>query len=226
MDRTPPTIQVFPTLEPLPEEPPTIHEGSSEQARQDRYNPTSQGEARFLLELKMDDSIDLSFRRDLVGPDCYIAPNATVRGNVTIGRSCTVLFGSVMRGDADAISIGDFSNIQDLVCLHADPGYPLLIGQRVTVGHGAIVHGATVESDCLIGMRATILNGAVIGTGSIVAAGALVREGQIIPPRSLVMGLPGKIVRECGEIELEMIERGWRHYVQIGQLYLRCDRKT
>jgi carbonic anhydrase/acetyltransferase-like protein (isoleucine patch superfamily) len=174
----------------------------------------------------MDDSIDLSFRRDLVGPDCYIAPNATVRGNVTIGRSCTVLFGSVMRGDADAISIGDFSNIQDLVCLHADPGYPLLIGQRVTVGHGAIVHGATVESDCLIGMRATILNGAVIGTGSIVAAGALVREGQIIPPRSLVMGLPGKIVRECGEIEIEMIERGWRHYVQIGQMYLRCDRKT
>jgi carbonic anhydrase/acetyltransferase-like protein (isoleucine patch superfamily) len=110
--------------------------------------------------------------------------------------------------------------------LHADPGCPLLIGQRVTVGHGAIVHGATVESDCLIGMRATILNGAVIGTGSIVAAGALVREGQIIPPRSLVMGLPGKIVRECGEIELEMIERGWRHYVQIGQMYLRCDRKT
>jgi len=87
------------------------------------------------------------------------------------------------------------------------------------------VHGATVESGCLIGMRATILNGAVIGSGSIVAAGALVREGQIIPPRSLVMGLPAKIVRECGENELAMIDRGWRHYVEIGQRYLQCDRE-
>lgn len=173
----------------------------------------------------MKESLDLSFRRDLVGPDCYIAPNATVRGEVTIGRSCTILFGAVMRGDADAISIGEYTNIQDLVCLHADPGFPLVIGDRVTVGHGAIVHGATVESDCLIGMRATILNGAIIGSGSIVAAGALVREGQIVPPRSLVMGLPAKIVRECGENELAMIDRGWRHYVEIGQRYLQCDRE-
>jgi carbonic anhydrase/acetyltransferase-like protein (isoleucine patch superfamily) len=162
----------------------------------------------------MKESLDLSFRRDLVGADCYIAPNATVRGDVTIGRSCTILFGAVMRGDADTISIGEFTNIQDLVCLHADPGFPLVIGDRVTVGHGAIVHGATVESDCLIGMRATILNGAVIGSGSIVAAGALVREGH-----------PAKIVRECGENELAMIDRGWRHYVEIGQRYLQCDRE-
>jgi len=173
----------------------------------------------------MDDSLDLSFRRELVGSDCYIAPNATVRGEVRIGNSCTILFGAVMRGDADAIAIGDFSNIQDLVCLHADPGYPVSIGQRVTVGHGAIVHGATIESDCLIGMRATVLNGAIIGRGSVIAAGALVREGQIIPPGSLVMGLPGKIVRECGELELGMIDRGWRHYVEIGQRYLECDRE-
>ncbi|MFM9063759.1 MAG: gamma carbonic anhydrase family protein, partial [Pirellula sp.] len=82
----------------------------------------------------MKESLDLSFRRDLVGPDCYIAPNATVRGEVTIGRSCTILFGAVMRGDADAISIGEYTNIQDLVCLHADPGFPLVIGDRVTVG--------------------------------------------------------------------------------------------
>lgn len=174
----------------------------------------------------MDDSLDLSFRQDLIGSDCYIAPNATVRGNVRIGNSCTILFNAVMRGDADEICIGDFSNIQDLVCLHADPGYPLLIGSRVTVGHGAILHGATIESDCLIGMRATILNGAVIGSGSVIAAGALVREGQIIPPGSLVMGLPGKIVRQCGESELAMIDRGWRHYIEVGQRYLKSDQKN
>jgi carbonic anhydrase/acetyltransferase-like protein (isoleucine patch superfamily) len=89
----------------------------------------------------------------------------------------------------------------------------------VTVGHGAIIHGATVESDCLIGIRATILNGAVIGSGSVVAAGALVTEGKIIPPNSLVMGIPAKVVREASEREHAMIDRGWRHYVETGRLY-------
>ena len=171
----------------------------------------------------MNDGIDLDFRQELVGEGTYIAPNATVRGEVRIGKACTILFGAVMRGDADSITIGDKTNIQDLVCLHADPGFPLVIRDRVTVGHGAIVHGATVESDCLIGIRATILNGAVIGTGSIIAAGALVREGQIIPPGSLVMGIPGKVVRECGERERGMIERGWEHYVDIGARYRALD---
>ena len=164
-------------------------------------------------------SIDLSFRRDLVGESSFIAPNATVRGDVQIGKSCTVLFGAVLRGDADGIHVGDFTNIQDLVCVHADPGLPCHIGDRVTVGHGAIVHGATVESDCLIGIRATILNGAVIGRGSVVAAGALVTEGKVIPPNSLVMGIPAKVVREATEREHSMIERGWKHYVEIGAMY-------
>ncbi len=107
--------------------------------------------------------MDLSHRRELVGRDSFIAPNATVRGDVAIGERSTILFGAVIRGDIERIEIGDCTNIQDLACLHADPGYPCRIGDRVTVGHGAIVHGATVESDCLIGIRATILNGAVIG---------------------------------------------------------------
>jgi carbonic anhydrase/acetyltransferase-like protein (isoleucine patch superfamily) len=171
----------------------------------------------------MDESYDYSFRSELVGPECYIAQNATVRGDVRIGRGTTILFGAVMRGDADKITIGEESNLQDLVCLHADPGYPCVIGDRVTVGHGAIVHGATVESECLIGIRATILNGAVIGKGSVIAAGALVREGQVIPPGSLVMGIPGKVVRECGEREAGMIERGWQHYVEIGRRYRQTD---
>jgi carbonic anhydrase/acetyltransferase-like protein (isoleucine patch superfamily) len=148
-----------------------------------------------------EDSIDLSFRRDLVGESSFIAPNATVRGDVQIGKSCTVLFGAVLRGDADSIHVGDFTNIQDLVCVHADPGVPCHIGDRVTVGHGAI------------------LNGAVIGKGSVVAAGALVTEGKVIPPNSLVMGIPAKVVREAMEREHSMIERGWKHYVEIGAMY-------
>jgi carbonic anhydrase/acetyltransferase-like protein (isoleucine patch superfamily) len=120
---------------------------------------------------------------------------------------------------ADRIEIGESTNIQDLVCLHADPGLPCTIGDRVTIGHGAIVHGATVESDCLIGIRATILNGAVIGRGTVIAAGALVTEGKLIPPNSLVMGIPAKVVREASEREAWMIERGWKHYVDIGAKY-------
>jgi carbonic anhydrase/acetyltransferase-like protein (isoleucine patch superfamily) len=167
----------------------------------------------------MDDQVDLSFQRNQIGEGCFIAPNATVRGDVRMGRSCTVLFGAVVRGDADRIEIGESTNIQDLVCLHADPGLPCTIGDRVTIGHGAIVHGATVESDCLIGIRATILNGAVIGRGTVIAAGALVTEGKLIPPNSLVMGIPAKVVREASEREAWMIERGWKHYVDIGAKY-------
>jgi carbonic anhydrase/acetyltransferase-like protein (isoleucine patch superfamily) len=164
-------------------------------------------------------AMDLSFRSELVGEDSFIAPTATVRGNVRLGKRCTVLFGAVLRGDADCIEVGECTNLQDLVCVHADPGLPCRIGDRVTVGHGAIIHGATVESDCLIGIRATILNGAVIGRGSVVAAGALVTEGKVIPPNSLVMGVPAKVVREAVEREHSMIERGWQHYVEINESY-------
>jgi carbonic anhydrase/acetyltransferase-like protein (isoleucine patch superfamily) len=171
------------------------------------------------MENTVEENVDLSFRTELIGEDCFIAPTATVRGNVRIGKSSTVLFGAVVRGDADRIEIGEYSNVQDLVCIHADPGIPCIIGDRVTIGHGAIVHGATVESDCLIGLRATILNGAVIGKGSVIAAGALVTEGKIIPPNSLVMGMPAKVVREASEREAWMIDRGWKHYVEIGSRY-------
>lgn len=163
--------------------------------------------------------MDLSHRKELIGKGSWIAPNATVRGDVAIGELSTILFGAVVRGDVERIEIGACTNIQDLACLHADPGFPCKIGDRVTVGHGAIVHGATVESDCLIGIRATILNGAVIGRGSVIAAGALVTEGKVIPPNSLVMGIPSKVVRESGEREHAMIDRGWQHYVEKGQQY-------
>lgn len=151
--------------------------------------------------------------------DCWIAESAHVSGDVEIGSQSSVWFGVVMRGDTDTIRIGSQSNIQDLCCLHGDPGFPCIIGDRVTVGHGAIVHGATVESDCLIGIGAIVLNGATISSGSIVAAGALVPEGKHIPPNSLVMGMPAKVVRETTPEDRKKITRGTEHYVSLSKQY-------
>jgi len=159
------------------------------------------------------------FQPELIADDCFIAGNATLRGEISVGSQSCVLFGAVIRGDCVSVQIGSQSNIQDLCCLHGDPGFPCVIGDRVTVGHGAMIHGATVENDCLIGIRAVVLNGAVIGTGSIIAAGALVPEGKVIPPNSLVMGVPGKVVRETNTVDAEMIRRGWQHYIETSRLY-------
>jgi carbonic anhydrase/acetyltransferase-like protein (isoleucine patch superfamily) len=159
------------------------------------------------------------FRPELVAANAYLAPNATLLGEVYVGDESCILFGAVLRGDCEPIRIGMQSNIQDHCCLHADPGFPCAVGNRVTVGHGAIIHGATVEDECLIGIRATLLNGVVIGTGSIIAAGALIPEGKIIPPHSLVMGMPGKVVREVSEADRKLIDRGWQHYVETAKAY-------
>ncbi len=129
---------------------------------------------------------------DAIDSTAFIAPNATVFGNVKVGREAVILFGAVVRGDSEAIVIGEQSNVQDLCCLHADPGHPCIIGNRVTIGHGAVVHGAEIEDDVLIGIRAVVMNGAKIGRHSIVGAGALVSEGKVIPPGSLVLGVPVK----------------------------------
>jgi carbonic anhydrase/acetyltransferase-like protein (isoleucine patch superfamily) len=159
------------------------------------------------------------YKPELIDPTAFVAHNATLRGDVCIGAEACILFGAVIRGDVEPVTIGAQSNVQDLCCLHADPGLPCTIGKRVTIGHAAIVHGATVEDECLIGIRAVILNGAIIGTGSIIAAGAIVTEGKSIPPNSLVMGVPGKVVREATEKDREMIQRGWKHYVETGRRY-------
>ncbi len=129
----------------------------------------------------------------VIDPTVFIAENASVIGDVKIGRSSSVWFNTVIRGDADSISIGEESNIQDLSMCHADLGKPLTIGNHVTVGHKCIVHGCTIEDFCLIGMGAIIMNDVRIGRGSIVAAGSVVLENSIIPPHSLVTGLPGKV---------------------------------
>jgi carbonic anhydrase/acetyltransferase-like protein (isoleucine patch superfamily) len=158
-------------------------------------------------------------RRPEVDESAFVAEGVTVVGSVRIGAGASIWYGSVLRADTEDISVGANSNIQDGSVLHADPGDPVDVGERVTVGHGAVLHGAVVEDDCLIGMRATLLNGARIGSGSIVAAGAMVTGGKVIPPGSLVMGAPAKVVREVSDEERSEIAVSWREYVESAALH-------
>ena len=161
------------------------------------------------------------FRGELVDPSAFIAPGAVVLGDVTIGAESSVWFNAVIRGDTDAIRIGRQTNIQDLCVLHADAGFPCILGDRVTVGHSAIVHGAIVEDDVMIGMRAVVMNGAKIGAGSLVAVGAIVLEGMEVPPGSVVMGAPARIKRELAPRDQERIRHAAEHYVQAAKDYRR-----
>lgn len=154
------------------------------------------------------------FREELVDPSAYIAPGAIVLGDVRLSAEASVWFQAVLRGDSASIRVGCQSNVQDLCVLHADPGFPCTLGDRVTVGHAAIVHGATVEDDCLIGMRAVVMNGAKIGAGSIVAVGAVVTEGTQVPPGSVVMGVPAKVRREVTLEDQDRIRHAANHYVE------------
>ncbi|MCL7972783.1 MAG: gamma carbonic anhydrase family protein [marine benthic group bacterium] len=130
-----------------------------------------------------------------VHPTAWIAPGADVSGDVTLGAHSSIWYQCVLRGDIAPIHIGEDSNVQDLTMVHVDIDRPCRIGDRVGIGHRAIIHGCDVEDDCLIGMGAIVLSDAVIGAGSVIAAGAVVREGMRVPPGSLVVGVPGKVVR-------------------------------
>ena len=154
-----------------------------------------------------------------LGADVFLAPSATLVGDVVIEDTATIMFGAIARADRAAIRVGSGSNLQDNVVIHGDPGFPALLGQDVSVGHGAIVHGATIENTCLIGMGATVLNGAVIGEGSVVAAGTVVLEGTVIPPGSLVAGVPGKIRRDVTPEERAAITENARTYQRLGKSY-------
>jgi carbonic anhydrase/acetyltransferase-like protein (isoleucine patch superfamily) len=156
-------------------------------------------------------------------PDsCWVAPDASVTGRVAMGERVSVWFNAVIRGDLAEIRIGEESNVQDCCVLHVDHDYPLLVGARVIIGHAAILHGCSIEDDVLIGMGATVLNGAHVGRGSIVAAGALVREGMEIPPFSLVAGLPATLKRTLPEEETLAAHRASaRHYVENAVRYRR-----
>lgn len=128
--------------------------------------------------------------------DAWVGPGAIVVGNVRIGSRSSIWYNAVVRGDSDSVEIGEGSNVQDLAAIHTQKDCPVRIGDGVSLGHGAVVHGAVIENNCLIGMNATVLSGAVVGEGSLVAAGAVVKEGMQVPPRSLVAGVPARVVRE------------------------------
>ncbi len=150
----------------------------------------------------------------LAQPDTvWIAPDAHVIGNVQLGAQVGIWFGAVLRGDGEAIRIGQDSNIQEHAMLHTDPGFPLTLGRGCTIGHGAILHGCTLGDHVLVGMGAIVLNGASIGAGSLVGAGALVTEGKSFPPHSLIVGSPAKLVRELDAQALEGLQRSAAHYV-------------
>ncbi|MEB3195633.1 MAG: gamma carbonic anhydrase family protein [Candidatus Sericytochromatia bacterium] len=166
----------------------------------------------------MADSFQL---RDSVVIDetAFVAPNATVLGRVRIGAQASVWFGAVVRAEQAEVVIGARSNVQDGAVVHVDEGFPVHIGEDVTIGHRAVVHGARIDDGSLIGIGAILLNGAHIGPGSIVAAGALVPEGKQFPPHVLLMGVPAKVARTISEQEVARIRESAAHYVTYGEAY-------
>ena len=156
-----------------------------------------------------------------LGEDVYVSENAMVIGDVTLGDEVNIWFGAVLRGDMHYIKIGNRTNIQDNSVVHVTTGVsPTNIGNGVTVGHGAIIHGCTIEDDCLIGMGAILMDDAVIGAGSLIGAGALVPPNMKIPKNSLVVGSPGKVIRQITEVEREMILERPQEYIDLASIYL------
>ena len=147
----------------------------------------------------------------------FVAPNSTIIGKISTGPDIGVWYGAVVRADKDQITIGARSNIQDNCVVHTSAGHPVSIGDDVSVGHGAILHGCTISDRVLVGMGAIVLNGAVVGEESIIGAGALVSEGKQIPPRSLVLGVPGKVIRQISDEELDGILKNASSYVELAR---------
>jgi carbonic anhydrase/acetyltransferase-like protein (isoleucine patch superfamily) len=143
----------------------------------------------------------------------FVAENAVVCGRVRLARGSSVWYGAVVRGDMSSITVGEYTNIQDGAVLHCDPGKDLAVGRHVTVGHLAMVHAKSVGDRCLIGIHSILLSGAVVGEGCLIAAGALVKEDQVIPPRSIVVGVPGKIIGQTDDVFLEQsVDRALRYH--------------
>jgi carbonic anhydrase/acetyltransferase-like protein (isoleucine patch superfamily) len=149
--------------------------------------------------------------------DAYLAATAHVVGRVSIGARCSLWYGATVRGDTGSVEIGDDVNVQEGATVHTQTGIVTRIGNRVTLGHHALVHGATIGDDVLIGVNASVLNGATVGSGSIIAAHALVPEGKEIPPGSMVVGVPGKVVRQVSAAERGRILRTAEAYTRLGQ---------
>ncbi|HEV3344645.1 MAG TPA: gamma carbonic anhydrase family protein [Pirellulales bacterium] len=163
------------------------------------------------------------FRPEQVAEEVFLAAGVQIVGDVSIGPESSVWFNAVVRGDSEAIRIGSRTNIQDNCVLHADPGFPCTLGDGVTVGHAAVVHGALIGDNVVIGMHAVEMNGAQVGHDSLVAVGAIVTERTVIPPGSLVVGLPGKVVRALTTDEIERNRASAEHYVESAKHFRRDD---
>lgn len=155
-----------------------------------------------------------------VADTAFVAPGAVLVGHVTLAEHASVWYNSVLRAEQEPITIGAGSNLQDNVSCHVDLGFPLIVGRNVSVGHGAVLHGCTIEDDVLIGMASTVMNGAVIGTGSLVAAGAVVLEGTVVPPGSLVAGVPAKVRRELTDDEIAGLRHNAENYLEHAALHV------
>jgi carbonic anhydrase/acetyltransferase-like protein (isoleucine patch superfamily) len=153
------------------------------------------------------------------GMPLFVAGNATVIGDVTVGKQVGIWFGAVIRADRDRIVIGDRSNIQDNCVVHTSKGFPVTIGNDVSVGHGAILHGCMIGNRVLVGMGAIIINGAKVGEGSIIGAGAVITEGKDIPPNSVVIGVPGRIVKQVDQVQQQHILNNAVSYVELAREY-------
>ena len=154
-----------------------------------------------------------------VHPEAWIAPNATIIGKVKLEKNSSIWFNAVLRGDIELIKIGENSNIQDGSVLHTDPGFPITVGKRVTVGHMVMLHGCKISDDTLIGIGSIILNNAKIGKNCIIGANSLITENKIIPDNSLVVGSPGRVLRKVTEEEIKAIHENAKHYVDGSKKY-------
>ena len=167
--------------------------------------------------------LDLGPDGPRIDPTAWVAPTAVVVGRVALGPSSSTWYGAVVRADLERISVGARTNLQDGCVLHADPGFALEVGDDVTVGHRAVLHGCRIEDGVLIGMGSVVMNGCVVGAGSLVAAGTLLTEGTVIPPRSLVMGAPGKVRGELTEEQSAALRLGSDHYVELAERHRRAS---
>ncbi len=170
----------------------------------------------------------LSAYRDVspaIAGNVFIAPGACIIGDVAIGEQSSIWFNTVVRGDVHYIRIGSFTNVQDNSVLHPTGGlFPINIGDRVLIGHSVVVHGCTIEDECLIGIGSILLDGCKVGKGSVIAAGSLLPPGFEVPPESVAMGSPAKIKKKTGDNERAMIEHGWPHYVELAAEYLKAQK--
>ncbi|MEO9901394.1 MAG: gamma carbonic anhydrase family protein [Nisaea sp.] len=156
----------------------------------------------------------LADARPEVAAEAWVAPDANVIGKVTLGPEASVWFGSTLRGDNEMITVGRGSNVQENCVFHTDMGYPLTVGEDCTIGHKVMLHGCTIGDNSLIGMGATVLNGAKIGKNCLIGAGALITENKVIPDGSLVMGVPGKVVRELDAQAIQRLTASAKHYAE------------